>query len=209
MATFHHDLRGRRHPLPTPALLAGGFERVSQRARCLRHRAVGRNDGSQALTRPRAVELVDGRVEVRPQLMRSASPGARTQLIRRPRALRPLDRTPRKPRLKRASMRIAHRRRSLRQLPQPTAKARIGWRQLMRAHCGSPRRLRLARRPPRLILCTRRTGPTTSLRNLAHGDVSYRMRWPGARRALGATRCFRKNPTVAKTYTRTHTVVLM
>ena len=134
----------------------------------LRDGRVGRHEIGQAVACAGVVEPLDGGVKARPQLLRTASPGPRAQLVRRPRALRPFDRTPGKPGLQCPRMRRAHRVGRLRQRPQTIPKAGVGRRELVRAHRARPRGLGLTDSTPGVVLRAGGAGLTSRLGNLAH-----------------------------------------
>jgi hypothetical protein len=78
-------------------LLAGRLERVGERRGGVSDGRVGRHDLGQAVAGAGGIELLDCRIEARPEFVWTASSRSGAQLIWRSRALGTLDRSPGKP----------------------------------------------------------------------------------------------------------------
>ena len=104
------------------------------------YRGVGVDDVGQFVAGAGLVELLHCGVEARPELGAPAAAGPRSQLVGRPCPLGVSDGPPRKSRVERSGMGVAHRGRRVSERSQSIAKPRVGRRLLVGAHRGAPRR---------------------------------------------------------------------
>jgi hypothetical protein len=137
-------------------LLASRLERAGQGVRRVGDRRVPGDEFREAVAGAGHVELLNRSIEPAPEIVGTAPASAGAKLIGRPRSVGARHRSPSEPGFERARVSVAHRRGSLGQGSQATAKLRIGRRQLMRAHRTRPRRLSFAHAVPGGLLAGRR-----------------------------------------------------